>query len=479
MRVFVPDAGKALIKERTMAFCEQCGNQLNESAKFCGKCGTPVVAGQAETQQASVPGGGESPARKAYNAGLACKEAGQYDQAIAHFTEAVRLVPPNISDPYYERGGTYFLKGDFDSAINDYTKVLQINPEEDTAYNNRGLSYFNIENYEKAVADFSRAIQLKPDEDGDAAATKHSCRGDAFAYMGAVDSAIADYTKAIQFAPGNAETYGNRAMAYMQKGDMAKAQADVERGLQIDPEDETVAEAVGHLQEMGAQGGGMSVPSSCGQCGAPLEAGEAFCANCGPKVGAGGQYMQTASVCNQCGAPLEAGEAFCANCGAGVGQTVTSLNSVINNFVFINSECICVNLVSETKEEIIIELVEVLASLNIPLNRDVVLRDLFEREKKMSTGMKDGIAIPHAATNGISEFVAIVGIKKEGVDFDSLDGKRSQLFILTVYPLKKQGRHLQFLAKASQLNKNNAIRESVINALTLEKAAEVLRKSLF
>ncbi|MDR0322316.1 MAG: tetratricopeptide repeat protein [Treponema sp.] len=126
-----------------MAFCEQCGIQLKEGAKFCNKCGAKAgTDGQAEAQQVSIPDNGESPARKAYNAGLTCKEAEQYDEAIAHFSEAARFAPPDIADPYYERGGTYFLKGDYDKAIDDYSKVLQITPEDDTAYNNRGLAYF-------------------------------------------------------------------------------------------------------------------------------------------------------------------------------------------------------------------------------------------------------------------------------------------------------------------------------------------------
>jgi tetratricopeptide (TPR) repeat protein len=263
-----------------MAFCEQCGNQLNESAKFCGKCGSPVV-GQAETPQA--PGGGEPPAQQAFNAGLACIEAKQYDEAIAHFTEALHYDPENI-DSYYKRGLVYYVKQDYDKAVADFNQTIRINPE---------------------------------------IAEVYSIRGDAYACKEDNDKAIADYTKAIQLAPDVAETYGSRAMAYMEKGDFAKARADVERGLQIDPENETVADAAEQLKEAGAQGGGVSGPSSCGQCGAPLEAGEAFCANCGAKVGVGGggQFMQTASSCSQCGAPLEAGEAFCANCGAKVGGT--------------------------------------------------------------------------------------------------------------------------------------------------------------
>ena len=93
-----------------MAFCEQCGNKISDTAKFCGKCGAPVVSGQpealAEIPQASAPATGESPARKAYNAGLACKGAERFDEAITHFTETIGH-RPDIWEPYFERGHAY------------------------------------------------------------------------------------------------------------------------------------------------------------------------------------------------------------------------------------------------------------------------------------------------------------------------------------------------------------------------------------
>jgi tetratricopeptide (TPR) repeat protein len=281
-----------------MAFCDQCGTQLKESSKFCNKCGTPVATGQAEAAQASVPDSGEQAAQKAFNAGMDCVKAGQYDEAIALFTEALHHDPENIN-VYYKRGLVYDVK----------------------------------EDYDKAVADFSQAIRINPEE-----AELYSVRGNAYACKDDDDKAVADFTKALQLDPGRAETYGLRAISYIVKGDFAKARADVERGLQIDPANETVADAAEQLKEAGAQGG-MSGPSSCSQCGTPLDEGEErtmafcdqcgnqlketakFCNKCGAKVeaGGGGQYVPTATVCSQCGAPLEEGEGFCANCGAKVG----------------------------------------------------------------------------------------------------------------------------------------------------------------
>jgi len=241
-----------------MIFCEQCGNKLNDSAKFCGKCGTPVAAGQAEATQPSAPGASneESPAKKAFNAGMACIDAEQFDEAIAHFSETIRL-RPDAADPYAKRGYAYEEKGEHDLAIADYNEALRIAPNSDAAYCLRGLAYYMKDQYENAFADFNQAIQIDPNK---------------------------------------AHYYGYRGITYLEVGDVANANADLQRGLQLDPNDGTVQQLAEALNDAGGQGG-MSAPGACTQCGSPLEEGEMFCANCGAKVGA---------VPQQQGAPAQA-----------------------------------------------------------------------------------------------------------------------------------------------------------------------------
>jgi uncharacterized protein YegP (UPF0339 family)/Flp pilus assembly protein TadD len=266
-----------------MAFCEQCGNKISDTAKFCGKCGAPIVSGQPEAQaeipQASAPATGESPARKAYNAGIACKEAGRFDEAIAHFTEAIGH-RPDIWEPYFERGHAYGRKEEYDSAITDFTSVLRLASENHAAYYMRGLIYYTKEQYDSAITDFSQAIRLTPNEAG-----YYHARGKAYACLGDFDTGIADFTKAIQIAPDVAEAYGCRSAAYLEKGDPEKARADLERGLQIDPDDETLVELAEVFNEA------MSAPGTCTQCGASLDEDEVFCSNCGAKVGGEVQYQ--------------------------------------------------------------------------------------------------------------------------------------------------------------------------------------------
>ncbi|MDR2631371.1 MAG: cation:proton antiporter, partial [Spirochaetaceae bacterium] len=112
----------------------------------------------------------------------------------------------------------------------------------------------------------------------------------------------------------------------------------------------------------------------------------------------------------------------------------------------IDPRCIILDLKGTTKEEIITELVDLLNVRKKLLNRDEALQDVLEREKAMSTGMEHGIALPHGKSEAVADICVAVGIKKEGVDFESLDGEKSRLFILVVSPKRTSGPHIQFLA---------------------------------
>jgi fructose-specific phosphotransferase system IIA component len=139
-------------------------------------------------------------------------------------------------------------------------------------------------------------------------------------------------------------------------------------------------------------------------------------------------------------------------------------------------ECITLNLRGGTKEAIITELVDLLDAQGKLLRREEVLRDVFQREKTMSTGMEHGIALPHGKSDAVQDICVAVGIKKEGVDFGSLDGEKSRLFILVVSPKKTNGPHVQFLAAIASVLKDESLREQVIAADFREDAALLLQR---
>jgi len=142
----------------------------------------------------------------------------------------------------------------------------------------------------------------------------------------------------------------------------------------------------------------------------------------------------------------------------------------------IDPEFFKMELKGETKKEIITELVDLLDAGGKLLDRNQVLEDVFEREESMSTGMNHGIAIPHGKTDGITDTTVAVGIKKAGVNFDSMDGKPSRLFVLIVSPRKVSGLHVQFLAAVGAILGDEILREDVINAVTPQEAVELLIK---
>ncbi len=134
---------------------------------------------------------------------------------------------------------------------------------------------------------------------------------------------------------------------------------------------------------------------------------------------------------------------------------------------------ITTDLKSTTKQDVMFELLDILISAGkVPAEkREQVFDDLMDREKKMSTGIQHGVAIPHAKTKAVSSLVAAIGIKKEGLDFASLDGEPSTLFIMTISPANRVGPHVQFLAEISQIIKNKSSRDALMEA---GNASEVL-----
>ncbi|MDR2069153.1 MAG: cation:proton antiporter [Spirochaetaceae bacterium] len=145
----------------------------------------------------------------------------------------------------------------------------------------------------------------------------------------------------------------------------------------------------------------------------------------------------------------------------------------------IDPGCVILGLRGNTKEEIITELVDLLNARGKLLNRDEALRDVLQRERTMSTGMEHGIALPHGKSEAVADMCVAVGIKKEGVDFESLDGEKSRLFILVVSPKKTSGPHIQFLAAVGAVLKDEVLREQVINADFREDAALLLQHGHF
>lgn len=116
------------------------------------------------------------------------------------------------------------------------------------------------------------------------------------------------------------------------------------------------------------------------------------------------------------------------------------------------------------KNEALSEMTEALLRVAGSLNRDDIIKVLQERERLGSTGIGDGVAIPHGKVKDIDRLLISFGRSRRGVDFESMDGKPAQLFFLLVAPEESVGIHLKTLARISKLLKNSDVRRRLIDA---------------
>lgn len=147
---------------------------------------------------------------------------------------------------------------------------------------------------------------------------------------------------------------------------------------------------------------------------------------------------------------------------------------MLNLKELLSRDNILMNLETTTKEGIITEMIDRLVASGRITNRKAALKAIMEREKKMSTGMQNGIAIPHGKTNSVPDLVTALGIKPEGMDFESMDGLPSRIFIMTLSPVNRTGPHVQFLSEISRILENPDIRSRIIQAPDAETILELL-----
>jgi len=131
---------------------------------------------------------------------------------------------------------------------------------------------------------------------------------------------------------------------------------------------------------------------------------------------------------------------------------------------YLPTEVIEADLKAKTKIEVLNELVQCLVRNSQVKDADRALEVLLEREKLGSTGVGDGVAIPHAKFNGVKDLVAVFGRSLGGIDFESLDNKPAHLFFLFLAPENSAALHLKILARISRLLKKPDFRESLMRA---------------
>jgi mannitol/fructose-specific phosphotransferase system IIA component (Ntr-type) len=131
---------------------------------------------------------------------------------------------------------------------------------------------------------------------------------------------------------------------------------------------------------------------------------------------------------------------------------------------------------SSTKGEVLRELVALLPSANTNEARETILESVLERESKMSTGIGQGVAIPHGRSELIPDMEMSFGISRVPIEFDSLDGKPVEIFFLIVTTPSKAGAHLQALARISRMLASERLRDGLAEVRTAEGVLELFRR---
>lgn len=107
---------------------------------------------------------------------------------------------------------------------------------------------------------------------------------------------------------------------------------------------------------------------------------------------------------------------------------------------------------------------------------DTVHDALVTREKSMTTGMEHGIAIPHAAVDGIQDVIAILAIAPDGVPFDTLDGEPARIVVGLIIPREKKLLHIKTLAEIAKLLSREEIRTALVETQSPEQVVAVVRE---
>jgi tetratricopeptide (TPR) repeat protein len=233
-------SGAQAFSQKVMNTCGS-GKDLDAAIKAC----TQLIDGK-ETK--------DTKAAAFYNRAWAYRNKGEFDLAIADHTRAIELDPKGYR-AFADRGAVYHDKGEYDLAIADATRSIELNPKESVTYSNRGLAYRAKGDYDRALADLSRAIELN---------TKSSRavynRGTTYLDKTDYEHAIIDLTRALVLDPKNANVRKHRAVAYLKTGKFELARADLAKALELKPDYPEAKATLAELEQ--AEAAAKGVPAT-------------------------------------------------------------------------------------------------------------------------------------------------------------------------------------------------------------------------
>lgn len=140
----------------------------------------------------------------------------------------------------------------------------------------------------------------------------------------------------------------------------------------------------------------------------------------------------------------------------------------------LNKDSIIPDLTSKSKTEVLREFSSYVSKVLQNLNSEKIYETLIEREKLCSTAIDEGVAIPHGKFGGITNIIAAFGRSEGGVEFESLDGNPTKLFILILSPDNSSGNHIKVLARVSKIFKKPETRSRLMEAKSNDEIYNIL-----
>lgn len=132
----------------------------------------------------------------------------------------------------------------------------------------------------------------------------------------------------------------------------------------------------------------------------------------------------------------------------------------------------------EEKKEVIAELVDLIGQSKKLKNKKAFLKSLLEREELGSTGIGNGVAIPHAKTKVVKNFILAFARKDQGLDFGALDGEKTYLFFMLASPEDDIGGHLKILAEISRIVKDKFIVDLLRRAKDKKELLKIISQAV-
>jgi fructose PTS system EIIBC or EIIC component len=142
----------------------------------------------------------------------------------------------------------------------------------------------------------------------------------------------------------------------------------------------------------------------------------------------------------------------------------------------LHKDLIKIPLTGKSRDDTIKELIKVLMGKNSITNEKSIFQAVIDREKIMTTGVGNGIAIPHCKHQDSPDFAVALGVNPDGLDFESIDKKPVKIVFLLVGPENNPGLHIKLLSRISRLMSNEELRQQLIESNNAEEALNFIEE---